>query len=391
MKSFPVLADSNPGLEESRIDLLGLTRRKLEEFFLQLGEKPFRARQVLKWVHQHGIAEFEAMTDLGKALRTRLSKLCTLRLPEAVRRQTSQDGTVKWLLALEDGNRIETVFIPEERRGTLCLSSQVGCALGCAFCATARQGFSRNLTAAEIVGQLWLGFRQLGEGRITNVVLMGMGEPLLNFEAVVSACDLMMDDLAYGLAKRRVTVSTAGLVPAIGRLASVSDASLAVSLHATTDELRNQLVPLNRKYPLASVLAACRDFAFSERQRGRKITFEYVMLDGVNDSEADARRLVKLLSQIPSKINLIPFNHFQGSPFRRSSPEAIERFWAILTKAGFLATVRRPRGEDIDAACGQLVGKIQARSKSLPLPSVGGGVKGLGSLRVENGSMEAVR
>ncbi len=365
MKSFPALADSCLNLEQTQIDLFGLNRQGLEEFFAQLGEKPFRANQVLKWIHGRGVTEFEVMTDLSKALRNRLSEICTLRLPKAVRAQESKDGTIKWLMALEDGNQIETVFIPEDKRGTLCVSSQVGCALGCAFCATARQGFSRNLSCAEIIGQVWYARRQLGEGRITNVVLMGMGEPLLNFDAVVKAADLMMDDLAYSLAKRRVTVSTAGLVPAIDRLASVSDVSLAVSLHATTDELRNQLVPINRKYPLAELLAACRRFTGSERQRGRKITFEYVMLHGVNDTEADARRLVKLLSQIPSKINLIPFNRFEGAAFQRSTPEAIERFQAILTKAGFLTTVRRTRGEDIDAACGQLVGKVQARAKEL--------------------------
>lgn len=336
-----------------------MNREELELFFIQLGEKPFRAHQVLKWVHKHGVIEFAAMTDLSKTLRAKLADLCTLRVPQAVRGQASRDGTCKWLLKLPDGNCIETVFIPEERRGTLCVSSQVGCALRCAFCATARQGFSRNLTAAEIVGQLWYACRQLGENQITNVVLMGMGEPLLNFDAVVSACAIMMDDLAYGLAKRRVTISTAGLVPAIDRLSEASSASLAVSLHATTDELRNDLVPLNRKYPLASLLAACRRFALAPKQRGRKITFEYVMLAGVNDSQADARRLVKLLSTIPSKINLIPFNPFPGIPFQRSTPEAIERFWEILTKAGFLVTVRRPRGEDIAAACGQLVGEVK--------------------------------
>lgn len=371
MKSSPALADSCLNLEvnasnlseQAQTDLFGLNRQGLKEFFAQIGEKPFRANQVLKWIHGRGVTKFELMTDLSKTLRNRLGEICALHPPKVVQVQESHDGTVKWLMALEDGNQIETVFIPEDKRGTLCVSSQVGCALGCAFCATARQGFSRNLSTAEIIGQVWYARHQLGKGRITNVVLMGMGEPLLNFDAVVMAADLMMDDLAYGLAKRRVTISTAGLVPAIDRLASVSDVSLAVSLHATTDELRNQLVPINRKYPLAELLAACRRFTGSERQRGRKITFEYVMLHRVNDAEADAKRLVRLLSQIPAKINLIPFNRFEGASFQRSTPEAIERFQAILTKAGFLTTVRRTRGEDIDAACGQLVGKVQARAK----------------------------
>ncbi len=357
MKSSPVLTDTRP------VNLLGLPRQALEAFFVQLGEKPFRARQVLKWIHDRGVLDFTEMTDLSKALRARLQAEACVTLPEVVRTQVSRDGTTKWLIQLADGNRIETVFIPDERRGTLCVSSQVGCALNCAFCATARQGFSRNLSAAEIVGQVWQAHRALGAGRITNVVLMGMGEPLLNFDAVVAATELMMDDLAYGLAKRRVTVSTAGLVPAIDRLAQVSDVSLAVSLHATTDDLRDELVPINRKYPIAELMAACSRFIHSPRQKGRKITWEYVMLDGVNDSPADARRLVKLLSRIPSKVNLIPFNPFEGAPYRRSREEAVQGFQKILQSAGFLTTVRRTRGDDIDAACGQLVGKVQARSR----------------------------
>jgi len=358
MKSFPALADA-----DTPVNLLGLNRQALEAYFVSIGEPAFRARQVLKWLHGRGVLDFEAMTDLSKALRARLRSETALVLPRVVRTQVSRDGTTKWLMELADGNRIETVFIPDDRRGTLCVSSQVGCALGCAFCATARQGFSRNLTTAEIIGQVWRARRALGEGRMTNVVLMGMGEPLLNFDAVVAAVDLMMDDLAYGFAKRRVTVSTAGLVPAIHRLAQVSDASLAVSLHATTDELRDELVPVNRKYPIAQLLEACSRFIHSERQRGRKVTWEYVMLYGVNDSPADARRLVKLLSRIPSKINLIPFNPFPGAPYRRSSAAAILGFQKILRDAGFLTTVRRTRGDDIDAACGQLVGRVQARPR----------------------------
>ena len=352
------MPDSN-----ASVNLLGLNRQALADYLVQLGEKPFRARQLLKWVHAQGVLDFQAMTDLSKTLRARLAREAVLAPPKVVMTRESRDGTVKWLMELADGNRIETVFIPEERRGTLCISSQGGCALNCAFCATARQGFSRNLTAAEIIGQVWQAHRLLPRGKITNVVLMGMGEPLLNFDAVVAATDLMMDDLGYGLAKRRVTVSTAGLVPAIERLALVSDVSLAVSLHATTDSLRNELVPINRKYPLSQLLEACLRFIHSPRQQGRKITWEYVMLDGINDSPADARRLVKLLSHIPSKINLIPFNPFPAAPYRRSSDAAIERFQTILQTAGFLTTVRRTRGDDIDAACGQLVGKVQARSR----------------------------
>ena len=349
---------------ETRINLLGLDRRGLEAWFVAMGEQPFRARQVMKWVHDRGVTDFATMTDLSKALRSRLCEQACLAMPEVLTTQVSRDGTTKWLMGLDDGNRIETVFIPEETRGTLCVSSQVGCALNCAFCATARQGFSRNLSTAEIIAQVWQARQALGTGRITNVVLMGMGEPLLNFEAVLPALELMMDDLAYGLAKRRVTVSTAGLVPAIDRLGQSSDASLAVSLHATTDKLRDELVPINRKYPLARLLDACHRFIHSERQQGRKITWEYVMIDGVNDSVADAKRLVKLLSNIPSKINLIPFNRFAGSDFQRSSQTAIDRFQAILQEAGYLTTVRRTRGDDIDAACGQLVGRVKA--KSLP-------------------------
>jgi len=361
MKSSPVSAETR-----SPVNLLGLNRPALEAYFARLGEKPFRARQLLKWVHGRGVLDFHAMTDLGKSLRARLEGEAVLSPPRVVRCQESRDGTRKWLMELADGNRIETVFIPEERRGTLCVSSQVGCALNCAFCATARQGFSRHLSAAEIVGQVWQAHRLLPPGRITNVVLMGMGEPLLNFDAVVDATDLMMDDLAYGLAKRRVTVSTAGLVPAIEKLSQVSDVSLAVSLHATTDRLRDELVPINRKYPLSQLLEACRRFIHSPRQQGRKITWEYVMLDGINDSLADARRLVKLLSRIPSKINLIPFNPFPGAPYRRSDAAAIARFQRVLQDAGYLTTVRRTRGDDIDAACGQLVGRVRARSRPRP-------------------------
>ncbi len=349
----------------AKTNLLGLTAEELREFFLGLGEKPFRATQVLKWIHQFGVDDFAAMSNLSVALRDRLEHVAEIRGPEVAAEQHSADGTRKWLLRLDSGNSIETVFIPEEGRGTLCVSSQVGCALDCSFCATAQQGFNRNLSSAEIIGQLWVAKRSMGhdprERRIlTNVVLMGMGEPLLNFDNVVKATELMMDDNAYGLSKRRVTLSTSGVVPALDRLAEVSEVSLAVSLHAPDDALRNELVPLNRKYPIAELLAACRRYVAGER---RKVTFEYVMLDGVNDTPAHARALVKLLREVPSKVNLIPFNPFPGTRYRRSSQEAIDRFRELLIAAGLPTVTRRTRGEDIDAACGQLAGRVQDRTK----------------------------
>ena len=301
------------------------------------------------------------MTNLSKTLRAYLAEHCEIRPPAIALDQRSADGTRKWLLQLDETNRIETVFIPEEGRGTLCVSSQVGCALACSFCSTAQQGFNRNLTVAEIIGQLWVAQRELGEEkRITNVVLMGMGEPLLNFANVVSAVDLMMDDFAYCLSKRRVTLSTSGVVPALERLAEVTDISLAVSLHAPDDALRNQLVPINQKYPLKELLPACRNYVKDGR---RKITWEYVMLAGVNDSPAQARALARLLANIPSKINLIPFNPFPGSPYRCSSAATVAHFSEILQGYGLITTIRKTRGEDIDAACGQLVGKVNDKSR----------------------------
>ncbi len=333
----------------------------MEAFFVEIGEKPFRATQLLQWIHQRGVADFSAMTNLSKPLRTRLAERCEIRVPEIVYAQKSADGTCKWLLQLDDLNRIETVFIPEDDRGTLCVSSQVGCALECSFCSTARQGFNRNLSAAEIIGQLWMARRELGEGRVTNVVLMGMGEPLLNFNNVVAATNLMLDDFGYGLSKRRVTLSTSGIVPALDRLAEVSDIALAVSLHAPDDELRNELVPINRKYPIEELLAACKRYV--GRENRRKVTFEYVMLDGINDTPAHAKALVRLLSHVPSKVNLIPFNPFPGSNYRCSSPETIRRFSDMLHAAGLIATTRKTRGGDIDAACGQLVGRVNDRTR----------------------------
>ncbi|MBU2570742.1 MAG: 23S rRNA (adenine(2503)-C(2))-methyltransferase RlmN [Gammaproteobacteria bacterium] len=346
----------------NRINLLDFDRKGLEAFFIEIGEKPFRATQLLKWVYQEGVEDFSQMSNLSKALRAQLAEQCSLDTPEIVLEQIASDGTCKWVLETSCGNRIETVFIPEEGRGTLCVSSQIGCALACTFCSTAQQGFNRNLTTAEIIGQLFAAQKRLGSAqKITNVVMMGMGEPLLNFDNVVAAMNLMMDDFAYGLSKRRVTISTSGIVPAMYRLTEVCDVSLAVSLHAVTDELRNELVPINKKYPLKELLAACRDNVI--RSPRRRITFEYVMLEGINDSVQDAKAMVKLLKTVPSKINLIPFNPFPNSSYRCSSSDAIDRFRAVLHNAGMVTTIRKTRGDDIDAACGQLVGKVQDKSR----------------------------
>ncbi|MGI2325977.1 MULTISPECIES: 23S rRNA (adenine(2503)-C(2))-methyltransferase RlmN [Methylococcus] len=357
MNSAPVPADT-----ETRVNLLDLDREGMEAFFVRLGEKPFRASQLLQWIHQRGVTDFGLMTNLSKALRSRLEAVSEIRPPELVLEQRSADGTRKWVLQVDAVNRVETVLIPEEGRNTLCVSSQVGCSLECSFCSTARQGFNRNLTTAEIIGQLWVAQHRLDEEqRISNVVLMGMGEPLLNFGNVVAATRLMMDDFAYGLSKRRVTLSTSGIVPALDRLAEVSDISLAVSLHAPDDTLRNELVPINRKYPIRELLAACKRYVGTENRR--KVTFEYVMLDGVNDRPEHARALVRLLSHVPSKVNLIPFNPFPNSAYRCSHPETIARFAQTLQDAGLITTTRKTRGRDIDAACGQLVGKVNDRSR----------------------------
>ncbi|MGR9115495.1 MAG: 23S rRNA (adenine(2503)-C(2))-methyltransferase RlmN [Gammaproteobacteria bacterium] len=356
------MKSANAPVKPQRINLLGFDRKGLEAFFVEIGEKPFRATQLLKWLYQEEVDDFDQMSNLSKTLRAHLKDHCSLETPEIVAEQMASDGTRKWALQTGCGNRIETVFIPEEGRGTLCVSSQVGCALACTFCSTAQQGFNRNLTSAEIVGQLYVAQKRLGKAqRITNVVMMGMGEPLLNFDNVVTAMNLMMDDFAYGLSKRRVTISTSGVVPAMYRLTEVCDVSLAVSLHAVTDELRDVLVPINKKYPLKELLEACRDNVKSAPRR--RITFEYVMLDGVNDSVQDARIMVKLLKNVPAKINLIPFNPFPNTSYRCSSPEAIDRFRAMLHSAGMVTTVRKTRGEDIDAACGQLVGKVNDKSR----------------------------
>jgi 23S rRNA (adenine2503-C2)-methyltransferase len=352
----------------AKINLADLDLKGFEALLVDLGYKPFHGRNLFKWIHKHGVLDFDAMTDLSRSLRTQLSDLAEIRLPQVVHEQPSADGTRKWVLALADGQRVETVYIPERERTTLCVSSQVGCALDCSFCATARQGFSRNLSVGEIVGQVWHAARLLGRAP-TNVVMMGMGEPLANFDAVVSAMGVMQDDLAYMLSKYRVTLSTSGVVPNIYRLREVSDVSLAVSLHAPDNELRDQLVPINRKYPLEELLPACR--AFIRGDKRRRITWEYVMIDGVNDSPTHAKRLIRLLEGTPSKVNLIPFNPFPGSHFRTSPQERVETFRQRVLRSGVVAITRKTRGDEIAAACGQLVGRVQDRTRRVdrfPVP-----------------------
>jgi 23S rRNA (adenine2503-C2)-methyltransferase len=349
------------------LNLLDMDREGLEAYFAEIGEKSFRASQVMQWIHQKGVCDVQQMTNLSQSLRDQLEQNTVIQFPQVDVDATSKDGTRKWLLKLEDGNRIETVYIPEDDRGTLCVSSQVGCALDCSFCSTGRQGFNRNLSTAEIISQVWLATRLIDEekkpGRkVTNVVLMGMGEPLLNFDNVVRAVRIMMDDFAYGLSKRRVTISTAGVVPAMDRLGDMLDVRLAVSLHAANDALRNSLVPLNNKYPLKELMAACRRFIDKQNSRTR-ITFEYVLLDGVNDSDDDARELIKLVKGIPTLMNLIPFNPFESSGYKTSSNNRVNRFFKILADAGITTVIRRTRGDDIDAACGQLAGKIEDKSR----------------------------
>ena len=353
-------------------NLLDLEPAALIRWCGDLGEQPFRAKQLQRWIHQFGEADFDAMTDLAKSLREKLKLHATVTAPAIISDNTASDGTRKWLIDVGDGNAVETVFIPEENRGTLCVSTQAGCAVNCRFCSTGKQGFSRNLTIGEIVGQLWMAERTLrrekgitagpkGERQITNVVMMGMGEPLLNYEPTVAALKLMLDDNAYGLSRRRVTVSTSGVVPMMDKLSGDCAVALAVSLHASNDVLRDDLVPLNRKYPLVELLAACKRYLeFAPRDF---ITFEYCMLDGVNDSDAHARELLKLVSDVPCKFNLIPFNPFPASGLRRSGATRIKAFSQILMDAGIVTTVRKTRGDDIDAACGQLAGDVQDRTR----------------------------
>ncbi len=347
-------------------NLLGLDREALRTFVTGMGEKPFRADQLIQWIHQRGVADFDAMSSLSKDFRARLRERAEVRAPEITRDRVADDGTRKWLLRLDDGNCVETVFIPEADRGTLCVSSQVGCMLNCTFCSTARQGFNRNLRADEIISQLFIAKRALGqtpggERLVTNVVMMGMGEPLLNFDNVVAAMGLMVEDLAYGLSRRRVTLSTAGVVPGIDRLREVLPVSLAVSLHAPNDALRDSLVPINRKYPIRELLDACKRYVAGDARR--RITFEYVMLDGVNDSLSHARALVGLLQGVPAKVNLIPFNPFTDAGYARSPQERIDHFRDVLIRSGIVTVTRRTRGDDIDAACGQLAGQVMDRTR----------------------------
>jgi 23S rRNA (adenine2503-C2)-methyltransferase len=366
--------------ETAKINLLDFNRAALETYFVDNGEKPFRARQMMQWVHQRGVTDFEAMTDMSKSLREFLAANCRIEAPRILERQRAADGTRKWLLGIDDSdNAIECVLIPEKSRMTLCVSSQVGCTLNCSFCSTAKQGFNRNLTTAEIIAQLHFAHHSLvAEGYpqgVTNVVFMGMGEPLLNFDAVIAAVDLMCDDFAYALSKRRVTISTAGVVPAMEKLETVTDVALAVSLHAPNDALRDQLVPINRKYPIAELLRACRGYI--DGYCSRKITFEYVMLAGVNDSLEHARELAALIADLPCKLNLIPFNPYPHALYRCSSQQAIDRFRDYTAGKGIVTITRRARGEDIDAACGQLVGAFHDRSRrsekyQLSLKDVGG-------------------
>ncbi|MBI2383254.1 MAG: 23S rRNA (adenine(2503)-C(2))-methyltransferase RlmN [Gammaproteobacteria bacterium] len=359
-------------------NLFGLDRAALRAQFARMGLEPYRADQVMQWIYRRGLDDFDAMSNLSKELRARLKECFVIRTPEKVAEQVSQDGTRKWVLRLPErqavetpsraeGQAIETVYIPEDDRGTLCISSQVGCAMDCSFCSTAQQGFSRNMSTAEIVAQIWFAARALGgdfqnQRVISNVVFMGMGEPLANYGAVLPALRILLDDFGFGLSKRRVTVSTSGLVPFMDRLREDCDTALAVSLHAPNDKLRDELVPINRKYPLAELLAACRRYT-EGKDRKTHIVYEYVMLDGINDRPEHARQLAKLLAGMPAKVNLIPFNPFPEARYQRSAPECIQAFARILRDKHILTTTRKTRGDDIDAACGQLVGKVESRQK----------------------------
>ncbi|WP_426944767.1 23S rRNA (adenine(2503)-C(2))-methyltransferase RlmN [Pseudomonas oryzihabitans] len=351
-----------------KVNLLGLTQPQLESFFESIGEKRFRAGQVMKWIHHFGIDDFDAMSNLGKALKEKLKATAEIRGPEIVSEDISRDGTRKWVIRVASGSCVETVYIPQNGRGTLCVSSQAGCALDCSFCSTGKQGFNSNLTAAEVIGQVWIANKSFGsvpakiDRAITNVVMMGMGEPLLNFDNVVAAMRIMMDDLGYGISKRKVTLSTSGVVPMIEELAKQIDVSLALSLHAPNDELRNELVPINRKYPLAMLLDACQRY-IGQLGEKRVLTIEYTLLKDVNDLPEHALQMIELLRNVPCKINLIPFNPFPHSGYERPSKNATRRFQELLQQAGFNVTVRTTRGDDIDAACGQLVGQVMDRTR----------------------------
>jgi len=351
-----------------KVNLLGLSPSKMKDFFIEMGEKPFRAQQILKWIHQVGIEDFDDMSNVSKAMREKLKEVACVEYPEVVYHDISKDGTKKWVMRMPGGSSIETVYIPEGDRGTLCVSSQIGCSLDCSFCSTGKQGFNRDLSVAEIIGQVYVAAKSFDvpgekrERRITNVVMMGMGEPLLNFNNVVDAMDLMMDDFCYGLSKRRVTLSTSGVVPKLRELAGVSDVSLAVSLHAPNDQLRNELVPINKKYPIAELMDACKYYMDSLADR-RKLTVEYTLIDKVNDEMEHAEELAKLLKETPCKINLIPFNPFPQSGYKRPSNNRVYRFRDYLHSQGYTVTIRTTRGDDIDAACGQLVGNVEDRTR----------------------------
>ncbi|MCB5227031.1 bifunctional tRNA (adenosine(37)-C2)-methyltransferase TrmG/ribosomal RNA large subunit methyltransferase RlmN [Alishewanella sp. 16-MA] len=352
------------------VNLLDLTRSQMQEFFVTLGEKPFRADQVMKWIYHYCVDDFDKMTNINKKLRDVLKTRCEIKAPVVATRQDSADGTIKFVMALEGGQEVETVWIPEKDRRTLCVSSQVGCALDCSFCSTAQQGFNRNLSVSEIIGQVWRvcqiigSYGDTGVKPVTNVVMMGMGEPLLNLNNVVPAMELMMEDFGFGLSKRRVTLSTSGVVPALDLLRERIDVALAISLHAPNNALRDQLVPVNKKYPMEEFLAASRRYV-AQSKANDKVTVEYVMLDGINDSMEQAHELANALKETPAKINLIPFNPYPGSPYKRSSNSRIDRFNKVLQEHGFTVMVRKTRGDDIDAACGQLVGDVIDRTKRL--------------------------
>jgi len=350
------------------INLLGLSRKSLEDFFVSIGEKPFRAVQVMKWIHQRGISDFSEMTDLSKELRKKLASHCVVNAPEVIYEKTSKDGTRKWVISVGDKDLIEMVLIPEKNRATLCVSSQVGCAVDCSFCATGKQGFSRNLNLDEIIGQVWVAANSFGVPRspdsrpITNVVMMGMGEPLLNFGPVVDAMNLMMDDNAYGLSKRKVTLSTSGIVPKIDDLGKVTDVALTISLHAPNDELRNQLVPINKKYPIKELIDAVKRYVEGCSDK-RVTTIEYILIEDVNDSLDLAEDLCELLRHLPCKINLIPFNSFSESEYKTPSGNRVKRFQRFLQDKGYVTTIRSTRGDDIMAACGQLVGQVSDKTR----------------------------
>ncbi|WP_340613559.1 bifunctional tRNA (adenosine(37)-C2)-methyltransferase TrmG/ribosomal RNA large subunit methyltransferase RlmN [Xenorhabdus thailandensis] len=357
-----------PEKKNGKVNLLDLNRKQMRQFFVDMGEKPFRADQVMKWIYHYCYDDFEQMTDINKVLRAKLQQLAEIKAPEVAEEQRSADGTIKWAITVGD-QQVETVYIPEDDRATLCVSSQVGCALECKFCSTAQQGFNRNLRVSEIIGQVWRAAKIIGSlkssGRrpITNVVMMGMGEPLLNLNNVVPAMEIMMDDFGFGLSKRRVTLSTSGVVPALDKLGDMIDVALAISLHAPTDDIRDEIVPINRKYNIEEFLAGVRRYLTKSNANQGRVTVEYVMLDHVNDSVEQAHQLAECLKDTPSKINLIPWNPFPGAPYGRSSNSRIDRFAKILMGYGFTTIVRKTRGDDIDAACGQLAGDVIDRTK----------------------------